>query len=329
MADEDKRSQSPDENPLRFNYIGFDVFPGKPGNIFESDDERKSLIKKVMDKFSRSDGEVRDRCTLLEERISVFEKWFLGFLAVIMLVAIFLPWFSGYYEIVTTSEVPVAMVSEAPADSLALVEEGSSAEALAGDTAEVSEAEPTEEAASDTVEERLAAVGDSAQAGDSAAVAGVLAGINGEAIKVTETSYDYRTKTGIGALFSLGSYGSMLFSSGFVLIITSILMILYFLCCVGLAGFNLYVLFGVKKSSADEYALFLKEKLRYNWVPVYVWLAMFFLAFIGGSYGFDSGNMLEQVGDIYGVSTFIGLSSYGIYLSLSAFLIMALKGKEI
>ena len=186
MADEDKRSQSPDENPQRFNYIGFDVFPGKPGNIFKSDDERKTLIKKVMGKFFRSDGEVRDRCTLLEERVSGFEKGFLGFMAILMITAIFLPWFSGYYEIVTTKEVPIEVAVKAPADSLALTEEGSLAEASAVDTANVSEtivAEPAE-AVTDTVEEMLAVAGDSAQSGDSGTVAGVLAKVNGEAIKV-------------------------------------------------------------------------------------------------------------------------------------------------
>jgi hypothetical protein len=39
--------------------------------------------------------------------------------------------------------------------------------------------------------------------------------------------------------------------------------------------------------------------------------------------------MVKQVGNAYSAAAFIGLSSFGIYTSLSAFLVIALKGKEI
>jgi len=39
--------------------------------------------------------------------------------------------------------------------------------------------------------------------------------------------------------------------------------------------------------------------------------------------------MLKLVGDSYGMGAFIGLSSFGIYMSLGGFLIASLKGKEI
>ena len=106
-------------------------------------------------------------------------------------------------------------------------------------------------------------------------------------------------------------------------------MIVYFLSCLGLGAYNLYLLFGVKKTDPDKDALFLKNKLKLNWIPVYLWLGMLVLSMIGSGYGFDSEGLVQQLGDSYSIASFIGLSSVGIYLSLAAFLVAALKGKEI
>ncbi|MCK5125138.1 MAG: hypothetical protein KAR42_02685 [candidate division Zixibacteria bacterium] len=331
MADGENKKDASNKSDERFKYIGFDVFPGKAGNIFKSDEEHKSLVKKVMASFGHSEGEVRERCTLLEERVSGFEKSFLAAAAVLLVVSLFLPWFSGHFENVTTRLVPIQFAgsqSDQPADNPegdnAVVD--SMAVAGAEEIAEV--VEPAIEEATEPPAQELAL--------DSTIVDSIaVAAVEDENVippgmrKIQETTSDPRSLTGFGALLSLGTYGSMIFSSGFILMLSAILLIVYFISCLGMAGFNLYILYGVKKKSSDEYALHLKEMLKYNWYPVYLWLAVIVLAFIGAEYGFDSSEMVVQVGDSYGISSFMGLSSIGMFLPLAAFLILALKGKEI
>jgi len=273
MADAKQNAQSFQGSDERFKYIGFGVFPGKAGDIFASDEERKTLVQKVRDHFSKNRGEVREGCTLLEERVTRGERTFLSVAAVVLILSIFLPWFSGYFETVTVREVPVNVVT-APG----------------------------------------APAADKGKA---------------EMAKVTDVKRDDRSLTGIGALFAIGSYGGMVFSSGFFLMLTGLLMIVYFLSCIALGAYNLYLIYGVKIKDPDEYVLFLKDKLRYNWLPVIIWLAMFLFAVFGASYGFQPTGMVNQVGDSYGLGAFIGLCSFGVYVSLGAFLLLAAKGKEI
>lgn len=270
MAETDNKAQPFGNSDERFRYVGFDVYTGKIGNLFKSDDERKSLTAKVMARFNRNEGEVRDQCTLLEERVSKGERMFMTVVSILMVVALFIPWFSGYYEIVNTKQVPI--------------------EAAVADSTGTKPIEMT---------------------------------------TVTTVTHDNRSLSGLGALAGIGEYGGKLFSGGFALMLTGLLLILYFLSCPVLAVFNLYLLHKVKIPNRDEYALYLKRMLRYNWIPVLLWLAMFLLAFMGASYGFSAKGMIKQVGESYGIGAFIGLSSFGIYLSLASFLLMALKGKEI
>ena len=329
MAEGENRSRSVEFSDERFKYIGFEVFPGKAGNIFKSDAEKKSLVEKVMKKFNRSEGEVRDRCTLLDERISKLEQGFLTLAAVLMIVSLFLPWFSGYFETTSVKQVMIEVEnSAAPADSSAMVAESPASgnvaaqEAASPSAAEVKTPVPAGQ-------ELASTAGAETAVQDTTAAAGLAGEETNGYRTVTEVTRERRSLSGLGAIFSLGTYGSLVFSSGLVLIITGILLVVYILCCLGLAGYNLYLLYGVKKTNSDQYALMLKNKLRYNWIPVMIWLAMLVLAFIGASYGFDSRGMIKQVGQSYSVGSFIGVTSVGLYLSLAAFLVVALKGKEI
>jgi len=316
MADGDKKAQPNMSSDERFKYIGFEVFPGKAGDIFKNDAERKSLIEKVMNKLARSDGEVRDKCTLVEERVSSLEKGFLTLASVLMLVSLLLPWFSGYVEIVNKKLVPTeTTTSAAVADSTAPVVDSVALQS-----------EMAAAAAIDSASQELAAMGDSTAMAAAATKPVVPPGMT----EVTEISQDKYSITGFGALFSMGTYGSMVFSSGFALMLTGVLMIVFMLSSIVLGIFDLYVLWGVKKKTSDEHALYLKKMLRLNWLPIFIWLGMFVLSIVGASYGFATGSdMLVQVGDSYSMATFVGLGSVGMYVALAGFLICALKGKEI
>lgn len=92
---------SPEE---RFRYIGFDVFPGKPGEIFKTETERAKLVNEA-EKRRHSGNTLRDDCKLLEERVSGIERMVLTVAAVVMVLALFLPFYRSNTEQVVQKEV--------------------------------------------------------------------------------------------------------------------------------------------------------------------------------------------------------------------------------
>jgi len=452
MADGENNKQSFTDSDLRFKYIGFDVFPGKAGNIFKSEEERKTLIERVKAKLDRAKDEVRDRCTLMETRISPVEKMFLAVAAVVLVLALFVPWFSGYipisYEQVGSNgdtsfyyasdhdqrvvrfvadalkdkhdralvnqqrakatKAQAAAQAAAAEDEAAAVDTAGAPAAQPGAAAEEKSVVPNEirvllvdtfdiQALRSTADLRKHVIAFYGYNGASrqenlkfgaeaalAAVPNLTSAIQANEMALTDRMARIRTaatearmargltmeerqrvadsiladtakvvggtvvsepvvpelavkgivndaysKSGLGALASIGTYGSMVFSSGFALMLTGILLIVYLISCLAMAAMNLYVLYGVKMANQNEYVLYLKKKLRLNWIPVLIWLAMLLFSLIGAAYGFDTKGTLKQVGDSYSFVTFMGLSSFGFYLTLAAFLITALKGKEI
>ncbi|MFH2048254.1 MAG: hypothetical protein ABIJ12_02320, partial [bacterium] len=134
--------------------------------------------------------------------------------------------------------------------------------------------------------------------------------------------------SGLGSLIAIGSVGGKLFSSGFVLIITGIIFLLYTLLCIALPAYTVYGLFGLK-GSADEKALKLKKILKYNWLLLILFGATLLFSFFGASYGFDAASTFSSLGDSYGVGTFLDTISWGIIVTLGASILVAVKGVEI
>ena len=69
MAEGDKKKSADDRitDKQRYNYIGFEVFPGKPKDLFKNDAEKQKLIDGVLNK-RESEETLRDDCKLMEER---------------------------------------------------------------------------------------------------------------------------------------------------------------------------------------------------------------------------------------------------------------------
>jgi hypothetical protein len=151
--------------------------------------------------------------------------------------------------------------------------------------------------------------------------------LTGHAIR-RSAKKEYSRLSGIGTFTSLGSVGSAVFSSGFIMIISGVLMIIYALLCIGLPLFNLYTLFGVK-GSPDDKALALKKNLRFNWLPIIILFVVIVLSFVGADYGFDTESNFTSIGNSYDVGVLLGTLSWGVFLSMTASLLVAVKGIEI
>ena len=83
----------------RFSFIGFDVFPNDPKELFDSDTEKEKLLAQVRARHDKHDH-LRESCTLLEERVSFTDRIAVTVGAVLVFVALFMPWYSVYNEIV-------------------------------------------------------------------------------------------------------------------------------------------------------------------------------------------------------------------------------------
>ncbi len=317
MAAEEKKSDSTKRitETDRFRYIGFDVFPGKPKDLFKSDAEKKKYEE--LNQAKRSKGEIlREQCTLMEERVSGLDRLVLTVASIVIFLSLFLPWYSVYNEKVVESKVKAAGAqTEKPviADSASLVLGRGDTVSLAGDTS-VLQAPAT----TGTPERKQGTV--VSQSGGEEVLSSYVAKKKVERI--------YAGKTGIGAILSLGSIGSYIFSSGAALALTAILFILYTLLCLALPIVTLYGLYGVK-GAPDAKALHLKKLLRYNWIPLIIFVLAIFLSFFGSSYGFNAAGTYSSIGSGYGTGVLLGSISWGVVISMGAFILAGAKGVEI
>ena len=314
MTEADKKSPqgSRISDKQRYRYIGFEVFPGQPKDLFKNQAEQEKLVEKVVAKRAKGGFDL-ESCTLVEERVSFGEKLVLAVASVVMLCALLLPWYSVYTEVpVVPAEVPepVAVVT----DSLAMA--GAASDSLAV-----------------TTESGLAAVDEAAGAREVEGVtrhAGERSNeeiLTGHSIR-RAVNKEYAHLSGFGMFTALGSAGAAVFSSGFVLIISGVLMLVYGLLCIGLPVLNLYSLFGLK-GSADDTALLMKKYLRFNWLPVLLFLVIVILSFLGADYGFDVTESFTSIGESYGIGALLSTLSWGVFVSMAASIMVAVKGIEI
>ena len=129
-----KVASKPITEAQRFRYIGFEVFPGKPKDLFKSDKEKAKYVDGVVSKRAKGDV-LRDQCTLLEQRVSTTDRLVLTIASIIIFATLFIPWYSAYNEIVVETTQP-ARTEQAPvvADSAMLAQAGDTLAAQAGQT---------------------------------------------------------------------------------------------------------------------------------------------------------------------------------------------------
>lgn len=308
-----KSSIKPITDVQRFKYIGFEVFPGKAKDLFKSDAEKEKYVGGVRQKREKGDT-LRDGCTLLEERVSMTDRMVLTLASVIIFATLFIPWYAVYNEIVEDAPVPVPVGQNAMVSDSGMVANVGDSLASATDTSATV-------AAVDT-----AAGGAGAQPNvvSASAAEEVISGY----VAKKKVHKEYARLTGIGTFLSLGSVGSYVFSSGGILVITAIIFMIYALLCIGLPAYTLYGIYGLK-GDPDQRALQLKKMLRFNWIPLMLFVLVIVLSFIGADYGFEAKTLFTSLGASYGPAAFLGSLSWGVMISLSAFILVAVKGVEI
>ncbi|PKK82745.1 MAG: hypothetical protein CVT49_12135 [candidate division Zixibacteria bacterium HGW-Zixibacteria-1] len=314
MAEKKDSGAKPDkafDPDNRFRYIGFEVHPGKIKDLFKSEAEKEALVKEVRAK--RESGMLgREKTTFDIPRIASYEKIVLTITSLVLIVSLFLPWFSGYREFVVES-IDTTVVGEQAMlpDSLGMQMTDSSA--LAAGMIGSAEATGTQVAG------RVADATASQPVKDDKGFASVSS-----QRKRQELRREYEKASAVGSLLLMGD----VLSSGIILKITGILFLLYMIFSLGGGLYNLYALYGLK-GDMDTKALKLKKVMAYAWVPVGIWFFCLILSFFGASYSFDSTETIKQIGTSYGPGTYLSILGYGFYISLACFIMNAVKAAEI
>jgi hypothetical protein len=319
---EQEKTNGQQLNPdQRFKYIGFEVQPGKIGEFFKSDTEKDKWVDRVREK-RKGGARLREKNSFDEPRVAGYEKFVLAITSILLVVSLFLPWFSGYSEYEVKAETaeaqPMAVV---PPDSSMI---DSTTIGLTPDQIK------TDAAVVET--DKMVDTNLTAAPADSGEIVGAamekdehgFSAITG-ARKRKEIKKEYHSASAIGSLSKIGD----VFSSGFILKITGFLYLIYMLFCIASALMTLYLIFGAK-GDPDTAALKLKRALRLNWIPVGIWFFCMIIAVFGASYSFNVGEGgLKQLGDSYGIGVYLGLLGYGFYISLACFVMNAVKAIEI
>ncbi len=317
MSDKQQKTYTPAKlnEKERWKYIGFDVFPGEPRDLFQSEEEKKKLVERVRTRLAHHEH-LRPDCTLLEERISAFDRIFLTIASIVVVLALFLPWYSVYNEIVEAPKP--AQVLEEPIIPAVTTE--TTVTTASPETPVSGEASSTVPASTDTNVAVPTETPTGSEIGSEELITTVMAR--------KKIHKEYERLSGIGALISIGSVGSKIFSSGFAILLTGILFIVYALLCMVLPVYNLYGIYRLKGDS-DTIALKIKKMLRLNWIPLIIYAACLVFSFFGGEYSFNAAEVFTSLGTSYSPLTYLGTLSWGVYVSLAGFILCAAKGVEI
>lgn len=379
MAETEKKGNSGKRitEEQRLHYIGFDVYPGKPKDLFKNDAERQKLVDQVVARREKGDT-LRDHNTLMETRVSMGERVLLTIASLAILAALFLPWYSAYMEVpieapaptapqysyeILSVDGPSAMVVTPHRDSTALwaVAQEIILAPQAEDAVPISDisfltdapmpdTDPQAEgliyAAFSRSADGQEALGLTAEGAvwpveeqSTYAAAGGMdvqshegEGANEEIltghVKARRFTKEYSYLSGIGVFGAFGSVGGKVFSSGIVVILSAVLMLVNGLLCIVLPVVNLYGLYGIK-GKPDDAALKLKRILRLNWLPLVLTTVVVVLAFFGASYGFDTEGGYASIGTQYSIGVLFNSLSWGLFVAIAASLIAAFKAVEI
>lgn len=96
MEDQNQKNSSAEKVPEedRFKYIGFEIYPGKPRQFWENEEEKKNYLEDIRRKKSSSSLLEREHSLIKMVLFSKTDKVVLTIASIFMVLGVFLPWFS-------------------------------------------------------------------------------------------------------------------------------------------------------------------------------------------------------------------------------------------
>lgn len=90
---EEKKGEKKEED-LRYKYIGFDVYSSKVKKFWNAPEEEKKYLEEVKQRKEKGEREERDHSLIAVPVFSPVEKVILTVTSVLMILCLFLPWFT-------------------------------------------------------------------------------------------------------------------------------------------------------------------------------------------------------------------------------------------
>jgi hypothetical protein len=96
MENQNSKNKAEEEisEETRFKYIGFDIYPGKTKEFWQSAEEKKKFLEEVKQQRSQSALLERDHSLVKVKVFSRVDKLILTITSFLMVISLFLPWFS-------------------------------------------------------------------------------------------------------------------------------------------------------------------------------------------------------------------------------------------
>jgi len=96
MVDQNQKNNVQEEVPeeTRYKYIGFEIFPGKTKEFWQSEEERRKYLDEIKQKHTESALLERDHSLVKMKVFTQMDKFILTITSLLMVVSLFLPWFS-------------------------------------------------------------------------------------------------------------------------------------------------------------------------------------------------------------------------------------------
>jgi hypothetical protein len=95
---EEQKSKNKAEEEIseetRFKYIGFDIYPGKTKEFWQSAEEKKKFLEEVKQRRSQSAFLERDHSLVKVKVFAKLDQLILTVTSILLVVSLFLPWFS-------------------------------------------------------------------------------------------------------------------------------------------------------------------------------------------------------------------------------------------
>lgn len=90
---EEKKSEKR-EDDQRYKYIGFDVYSSRAKKFWRNPEEEKLYLEEVKKRKEKGEREERDHSLIAVPVFSPVEKWILTVTSSLMILCLFLPWFT-------------------------------------------------------------------------------------------------------------------------------------------------------------------------------------------------------------------------------------------
>ncbi|HVP36278.1 MAG TPA: hypothetical protein VMT04_04720 [Terriglobales bacterium] len=90
---EEKKSEKK-EDDQRYKYIGFDVYSSRTARFWKNPEEEKKYLEEVRERKEKGEREERDHSLISVSVFSPLEKWILTVTSALMVLCLFLPWFT-------------------------------------------------------------------------------------------------------------------------------------------------------------------------------------------------------------------------------------------